>query len=608
MWFSLFLIIGAIVAYASERLPMELTSLILIAAALSFFHFFPLLDEYGIDRLPKEKLLMGFSNPALISVMALLVLGQAIIQTGALNEVASFILRISRNSAFFAISISLIVVMFVSAFLNNTPVVVIFIPIMAALAKGVGMSVSRVMIPLSFASILGGMMTLIGSSTNLLVSGIMTEMGLKPLGFFDFTIPGMLMAVAGLIYVMFIVPRILPDRASMVRSFAGDDDHRQFIAQIEIDYSSDFVGQKPEGSSFKNFPDVTIRMVQRGEHAFLPPFDEDFIIRPRDVVVMGAGKKELGNFFAKNTESLEKHFAGFGERAGEEDASDIDADMSMAEIVVAPSSRIVGQTLEQIGFYRRYRCVVLGIERQSRTIRSRLSEIRLAPGDVLLVMGAREDILGLHESRDWLLMEWSTEDMHSGTKAGRTGLIFASVVGLAAFDIMPIAISAFAGVAAILLAGCLNMRQAARALDMKIVLMIGASLALGTALQETGGALYIAQLLIGMMEGASPIAVMSALFFLMMMLTNVLSNNAAAVLFTPIAVNIATQMNVDARMFIFAVIFACNCSFITPIGYQTNLMVMGPGHYKFSDFIRSGVPLAIIIWLVYILFASMFFI
>ncbi len=607
MWFTLLLILGAVIAYANEKIPMEITSIVILSLLLLFFYFFPLMDAEHRQILTTEKLLMGFANPALITVMALLVLGQAIVQTGALNEVPNIILKISRNNAFFAIGLTLLFVMGTSAFLNNTPVVVIFIPIIAALARAVNISASKVMIPLSFASILGGMTTLIGSSTNLLVSGIMTEMGQEPLGFFDFSYPGIFMAMVGFVYVLVVTPRMLPDRASLVREFTGDDDERQFIAQIEIDYSSDFVGQQLEDGCIAGYSEVSVRMIQRGEHAFLPPFGDDMLIRPRDVVVIAAPKKELKAFFAKNKDSLDKAFSWL-EKSAEDEGEDLVAELSMAEIVVAPGSKIVGRNLEQIGFYRQYNCVVLGIQRQSKVIRSKLSEIRLAPGDVLLIMGRHRDIMAMHESKDFLLMEWSTEDFHPGRKALPTMLIFSAAVGVAALDMIPIAISAIVGVALILISQCINLRQAGRALDVKIVLMIAASLAMGSALQATGGASFLANMFIAIMSGAPPLAVMSALFFFMAVMTNVLSNNATAVLFTPIALNLATQLGVDPRMFIFAVIFACNCSFITPIGYQTNLMVMGPGHHKFADFIRSGIPLAIIIWAAYFIFCKLVFV
>lgn len=606
MWFTLLLILGAMVAYSSDKVPLELTSVVVFSLLLLFFHFFPLVNEFGDLKIDSGRLLAGFSNPALIAVIGLLIVGQAVVQTGALNEVANVIVRISRNNAIIAVMLALIVVMCISAVLNNTPVVVIFIPILAALAKQLDISVSKVMIPLSYAAILGGMTTLIGSSTNLLVSGTIEEMGYPPLSFFDFTIPGLVMALVGFLYVVFIAPKFLPDRASFAKSMVGDDD-RQFIAQIEIDRASDFVGKKLEDGTFPNFKDITVRMIQRGEHAFLPPFDENMTIRSRDILIIAATRKDITALLSRQPNALLQSAPGATEVADDSEADEIQPDVSLAEVIITPTSRMIGRNLEQVGFHHHHNCVVLGIQRQSRIIRARVSEIRLAAGDVLLIMGKRQDVMALQESKDLLLLEWSTEEIHSGKKAKQAGLILATVVTLAAFDIVPIAISAFVGATAAILSGCLNLRQARRAIDSQVLLIVAASLALGAALQATGGAAFIAHSLILILQGASPTMVMSVLFLAMVGITNILSNNASAVLFTPIAVGAAEELGVEPAMFVFAVIFACNCSFITPIGYQTNLLVMGPGHYKFSDFMRSGVPLAILMWLTYTLFAPWYF-
>lgn len=604
MWFTFGLIIAAVVAYSNDKISMELTSTVIISTLLIFYHFFPIpADVSGGKAMDMDRILQGFANPALLAVLALLVIGQAVVQTGALNSIVGLILTLSRNSAFLSIALTLFVVMVVSAFLNNTPVVVIFIPIIASLAKSLKRSVSSLMIPLSFASILGGMTTLIGSSTNLLASGILHDLGQPRLGFFDFTIPGLVIAAVGFLYIMFIAPRLLPDRESLVKSLI-DDESREFVAQIEIDYNSQFVDKKLVDSSLADFPDITIKMIQRGEHAFLPPFEDDLVVRPRDIIVVSANRKDLKELFSDQPyKLLENHNID----AGEEEEPLEDAQISIAEVVVAPASRIIGKNLEQIGFHREHNCVVLGLERHSKVIRSRVTEIRLAAGDVLLIMGRHQDILNLHQSRDVLLMEWSKEEIVSGNKALLTAGIFTGVVGASALGFVPITISSFVGVSAVLITRCINVRQAVRALDMNIMLLIAASIAMGTSLQITGGAAYLAHSVIDLMEGASPHVVMSVMFLFMAVVTNLLSNNASAVLFTPIAVNLAIQLGVDPRLFIFAVIFACNCSFATPIGYQTNLLVMGPGHNKFSDFIRAGVPLVLIVWLTYSFFGPWYF-
>jgi len=280
----------------------------------------------------------------------------------------------------------------------------------------------------------------------------------------------------------------------------------------------------------------------------------------------------------------------------------------LAEVVIAPASRMIGQNIEQIGFIHNHNCVVLGIQRRSRMITSRMTEIRLASGDVLLLMGSTDDVLALREGGDVLVMEWSTEELPSRTHARRVNLIFAGVVGLATFEVMPIHLSALLGVILVILFNCINLRQAMRALNAQIVFLVAAGLALSLALEATGGASFLAENLIRAMDGYHHVLIMAAMFMLMAICTNILSNNATALIFTPIAINTAHLLNADPMMFVFAVIFASNCcSFATPVGYQTNLLVMAPGHYKFSDYMKAGIPLMFIVLATYMIFSYFYF-
>jgi di/tricarboxylate transporter len=275
--------------------------------------------------------------------------------------------------------------------------------------------------------------------------------------------------------------------------------------------------------------------------------------------------------------------------------------------MIKPASRMVGQTLELTNFPERSRCMVLGIERRARMLRARLHELRLEPGDVLLLVGRQAAIERLRADPDVLPMEWSASDMPLVGKAPVAAWIFAGIVLPAALGLLPIVVSSVLGVIALIATGCLNIRQAARAVDRQIVLIIAAALGLGTALEATGGAAWLAGIVLDAMADAPPAAVLSVLFLLVALLTNVLTNNAAAVLFTPVAINIANKMGLDPFPFALAVAFAASCAFATPIGYQTNLLVMGPGHYRFKDFILAGTPLVLIVWLAFSLFAPWYY-
>nr|MEC9418179.1 SLC13 family permease [Pseudomonadota bacterium] len=281
--------------------------------------------------------------------------------------------------------------------------------------------------------------------------------------------------------------------------------------------------------------------------------------------------------------------------------------ISLAEVVVAPASRLMGRTLPQSGFYTDTGCLVMGIQRRSRMPRMAMNDIRLEAGDVLLVAGSEEAIARLRGNRDVLLLDWSMAEVPRKRYAPRALVIFALVVALAASGLVPIVTTAVAGTFAMIVSGCLNIRQAMRAIDSRIFMLVGASLAAAVALEGTGGANAIATGLVHLLAGASPTVMLSALFFIVMILTNFLSNNAAAVLFTPIAINLANQIGASPEAFVVCLIIAANSSFATPIGYQTNLIVMGPGHYKFNDFVRAGTPLALILWLTFSLVAPWYY-
>ena len=606
IWTVFALIIAAILLFANERIELEISSTLILAALLLFFFLFPVEGPSGENLLPVSKILAGIADPALITVLALLVVGQGIVRTGALEQPIRLLVTLRRHHPMLAIVVVLATVMVISAFLNNTPVVVIFIPLMTALAERLHPSASSLMIPLSYVSILGGMTTLIGSSTNLLVSGAAVQAGEAPLSFFDFTLPGSVLALAGLIFAILVIPRILPDRASLKGSVM-DVSGKQFIVQMEVAADSPLVGEAAVAGQFPSLRNITIRFIQRGEHILLPPFD-NITLRPADEVVFAGTRKSIAEAVADNPQILQ----GFLETEGADAEAGAELtstqDQMLAEAVVAPASRMIGRALYQISFHYRTRCVVVGIQRRSRMIRtSRMTDIRLEAGDVLLLLGKRPDIMRLRSNPDVLLLEWSARELPATSLAWRARIIFGAVVLLAATNLLPILIAAICGAAAMVLSGCLNVFQAGRAIDRKIIYLIGASLGLGAALQATGGAAYLAQGTLALMEGAPNAVILSAFFLLVAIFTNILSNNATAVLFTPIGIGIARELGIDPMIFVYTVIFAANCSFATPIGYQTNLLVMGPGHYKFTDFLKAGTPLVLLLWLLFSFLAPIYF-
>lgn len=596
LYATFFIIAAAIVAFALERWPMEGVSIATLTALLLVFGIFPYqASDGGVVSI--EAMLSGFSNPALATVVALLIVGQGLFATDAMEHPARVIGRLGGASAWRPIILVLIVTGTVSAFLNNTPVVVIFMPILAVIAAQRGIKPGRVFMPLSFITILGGMTTLIGSSTNLIAASVARDFGIE-IGFFDLTGMGVILALAGAVYVLGVLPRILPERDSSATTETRSG--AQFIGEITLGQGHPLVGLASKGGMFPGLGDLTLRMLEKREEPFLPPFD-DTVLEPGDTLVVTGTRKAFMRALAQGRAASET------DDDAETDLPPQGPDYHLAEAVIAPGSRYAGRTIQLSGLSVRLGVSVLGVQRKSRMARTALSEIRLEPGDTLLIGGTLDNITSLRGDHDLLLLEHSAEAVPQSRKAPIAGAIFLAIVLSSAFSLVPIVVAAIAGVAAMLATGCLSLHQAARAFDRQIFLLIGVSVAMATALEATGGAALIANGAVDMMAGAPVSVTLSALFLVIAIMTNILSNNATAVLFVPIALGVAKGFNAPLEPFLAAVIFGANCSFATPIGYQTNLLVMGPGHYRFGDFIKAGTPLVLIIWLTFSLLAPWYY-
>ena len=597
MWVTFGIILCAIVAYSSDRFSLEMVSAVTVGSLLVFFHLFPLMGPESENMLDTQALLSGFASPALFAILGLLIVGQGMYQSGALDWPTRMLLAAHAKYRWMAVMGVFLFVMGVSAFLNNTPVVVMFVPIMAAMATASGIAPSRLMMPLSFMSILGGMLTTIGSSTNLLAVEVYKSSVGESIGFFDLAPMGLILAGIGAAYLAIVTKWFLPDRFGEAENTS---DGRQFLAQVTLERANPLIGETSKAGLFPSLKNVTVRLIQRRDDILLPPFD-DVTLRLHDKVVVAATREALTRLLKTKSQILEGFLA-------EVETPDGGGELTMIEAVVAPGSRIIGRSISQIRFRFQTNCVIVGIQRRSRMIRGDITSIRLEAGDVLLILGDRSDIRRLRSDRDILMLERSMTQLPDPDHARYAAAIFISTVGLAATGLLPIAVSALCGAAAMVATGCLNIRQAARAIDRRVFLLIGAAIAMGTAMELTGGAQYLSSLLTPLIErpGGSTL-LLSAFFLLTAALTNVLSNNATAVLLTPIAISAAKAAGIDPTVLVFTVIYAANCSFATPVAYQTNLLVMAPGHYRFRDFVVVGLPLILLLWLVYTLLAPVYF-
>ena len=599
MWMTMGIVLVAVWLYVRERFSIEAISVGVIAALLVFFHFFAPANAEGLDS---SNLLSGFAAPALITIMALLVVGQGMFQTGALEGPIMSINNALDRSPRRTLALVFGVAFGVSMFMNNTPVVVMFIPILSAMSSRLRRAASRYMMPLSFICILAGMTTLIGSSTNLLVNDVLQRVTEFELGFFTQFMPGMVLAAVGAFYIIFAAPILLPERVSLEEevSEAG----RQYIAQIRVTDNHPLAGARPTAGLYPALKNVTVRMIQRGEISFLPPFED--ALEAGDVLIVAATRKSLSQLLSSSPRYLEGmlNIAGFHDESKTADTTDT---IVISEAVIAPGSRMIGRNIEQIGFRRQTGCLVLGIQRRSRMIRKRMLDIRLEAGDILLLFGYDANMSELRSNRDLLLLDWSTAELPDIRKSIAARLIFGLTILAAATGFLPIEIAALGGALGMIATGCLNIRQAVRALDMRIFLLIGAAFAMGLALENTGGAAYIGHKVVEIFQPFGNHILLAAVFLLIAFMTNIISNSAAALLFTPIALAISQETGIDPIAMVLTVIFAANCSFATPIAYQTNLLVMGPGRYNFADFAKFGIPLIIILWLTFMAIAPLFF-
>lgn len=604
IWLTYALLVTAIALFVSERIRIEISALIVLMALVVLFELMPLTPAPGQPPLDTGRLIAGLANPALVAVMALLVLGHGLSRAGALDWALKAFMTITGDRQVLAIVVAFVTVLVASAFVNNTPIVIIFIPILESIARRFELAPSQLMMPLSFAAILAGMTTLIGSSTNLLVSGAMKQAGMAPLGFFDFTIFGMNLAAIGLIYLIVVAPRLLKQRRSPMKRFTTGAD-RHYVAQMVVGEESKLIGETAVFNVL-GIKGSRLILVQRREKSHVPPFNE-LAIAAGDTLVIIATREALAEAQANYPHLM---FDMTGEDLPEDEEerkTRLGRDQMLTEVMIAPGSTFVGRTLEEIGFRHRFDCLVLGLARRSHVIRRRLTGSSLREGDVLVVQGTREALDGVRAHRGLLVLDGATQPLPPARAAETAGAIFVATVAVAATGILPIAAAALAGVSLMLATGVLTLRQAAGALDRRIYLMVAAALALGTAMMDTGAAAHLSAAVIGIFGGAPPAVLLSVLFALVAILTNVLSNNATAVLFTPIALGLAQGLGVSPVPFLMAVLFGANCSFATPIGYQTNLLVMGPGYYRFKDFLRVGGPLVVVIWIAFSLIAPWYY-
>lgn len=573
----------ALYLFTRDRLPLEMTSLGLLIALTLGFSIFPF---PGFDP---TVLYQGFGHEALIAVCALMVVGQGLVNTGALQPVARSLGKLWAASPFLTFLLTLVAGGVLSAFVNNTPIVVLLLPVLISVCVRNKQSPNGVLMPMGFATIIGGMVTTIGTSTNLLVVSLAQDLGVTEFGMFDFAKPAMLAGIVAIIYLWLIAPKMLPQREFQLLDYSP----RLFDARLRLNENSPVVGKRLSEAIALAGGELKVVRIRRKNTILMPLPDVE--LREGDRLRVQDSPSNLMAY----ADALQATMVSEDQEVIS-DVNPLEAEgQSIAEIAVVQGSSLDKTSLRYAQVLLRYQLTVLALHRAGEEIwrpREELHDVMLQPGDVLLVQGPSTRVTELKQDAQFLVLD-ATVDLPQTSRAPLALGVLVAVIATAAFGIVPIAISSVAGAVFMVITGCLNMSSALRAVSPSVYFVVVASLALGQALITTGATSYVTSVFVFATTDFTPTVVMSLLMLMLAILTNVVSNNAAAVIGTPIAVGIATQLNLPAEPFVLAVLFGANMSYATPMAYQTNLLVMSAGNYRFSDFVRVGLPLTVLMWL-----------
>lgn len=595
----LILIFFALILFAQDRIRLETSSLFVLILLVLGFQIYPYTMATGQVFSPTQ-FFTGFGHEALLTICALMMLGRGIEISGALKPLTTLMAKYWGKFPTLSLTLTLVIGALLSGFLNNTPIVVMLLPVLIGVALSNKTSPSKILMPVGLATLMGGTATTIGTSTNLLIVSIAEELGAHEFTMFDFALPVLLVGGIGLLYLVFIAPKILPVRDVPLQH----KESRIFKASMMISKESllheKTLGEALQSTDYK----MQVSRIVRGDNQLIKL--PTITLREGDGLIISGTAEQLLDY----SQQFKADLYGLNDKTHPitRDNPFDDDDQVLAEILVTEGSLLANKTLNETRFSSIHELVVLALHRLNKPqqLDSSISEVELHRGDILLVQGREDNLQKLKENTRLLVLD-NTINVPASNKAPIAIFIMVAVIAIAALQLLPISISALCGVGVMLATRCLNWREISHALNPSIIMIIVVSLALGKAMQITGADQYLGHQFIEVMHGSPPFVILGALIFLMSFLTNVVSNTAAAVIGTPVAINIAYELGVPAEAFILAVLFGVNMSYATPIGYQTNLLIFSAGGYKFSDFLKVGIPLTIIMGLGFTLFLSLFY-
>ena len=577
---TLTVLVVALVAFVAEWLPVDLTAL---SVAIVLILLGLVTPEEGIA---------GFSNSATVTVMAMFVLSAGITRTGVIQVIRDRLLVWGGKNPHQQVFVLGALVGPISAFINNTAVVAIFLPIVEDWCKKQKISPSKLLIPLSYATVLAGMITVVGTSTNILASGISAKLGYGEFSLFQFTALGLVTFLAGLIYLTIFAPKLLPDRKSSTGEFLDDDyGSKVYLSEVIISPRSNLIGQTLSQSGLqRKFNFDVLELIRNKVHLSQPLADK--VLNAGDILIVHSSREELLKI--KDERGLEI-FADVKFQKGDIESTITTGEEKLAEVLILSNSRLIGTTLKDLKFRQRYNATVLAIRRGSELLQGRLGKIPLKFGDLLLVQGPKQSFIGLQTTRELLVLEEKDIESLRKDKGIIALMITLLVIIIAAFDIQPILVTSLVGVVLMVITGCLKPGEVYGSIRWDIIFLLAGLIPLGTAMDNSGTTKWLADNLVAIGGHLSGFWILVFFYLITSFLTEILSNNAAVVLMIPVAVEVAKTLGLNPLAFMYAVTFAASNSYLTPIGYQTNTMVYAPGGYKFLDFTRLGAPLNLIL-------------